>query len=223
LQMLTHTFRELEFPYELPTNKPYEHYTLFMRIGLNWFNDEALRRGYRRIDGSLAPHVIALLKERGVPENEMVYILNDKDMLKSLDEHIFADAEKDDELFPPPEPIRVEVAGAIITFTTWDAVLVVYLDQVQKGREVKLEIVDWYGKYEAKVIERTSGGAIVCAAVFPCIPIVRDRERNRIKVINQIQAKVQVQELREDIRLFKGVVTEIDWRGQEGQHYFDEQ
>ncbi len=247
LHLLGSFWSTIEHPLCMPTNKPYAHQALFMRIGLDWFRQEAVRRRYLHIDGTLALHVIDFFKERGVPENEMVFVLNNKEVRKSLDERTFAGEQKDDELFPPPQPLRVEVAGTVMSFTTWDAALVVYMDCAQKGKEVTLELIDWYAKYEAKIIERTEGGTSVCAAIFPRIPIVRDCERYLMKVVNHVQAKVKFRfpsglsleelrehhflfgkyperhELREEISLFKGNVVDIDWRGQEGRLYFDEE
>jgi hypothetical protein len=60
--------------------------------------------------------------------------------LRPLDEL----AKKDDELFPPPEPLREEVAGAILNFMTDEGVLAVYMDCSLSGKRVEIEIDDIY-------------------------------------------------------------------------------
>ena len=47
-------------------------------------------------------------------------------------------AKKDDELFPPPQPLRVEVAGAILNYTTDEGILVVYVDCAHKGKTLTI-------------------------------------------------------------------------------------
>ncbi len=153
--------------------------------------------------------------------------------------------QKDDELFPPPQPVQVEAAGGIINFTTDEAVVIVYLDCVYKGKEVELRSVrdeelgvEWQ---KATVIERTYGNTPICVAIFKPIPFATDEMKYREKAVDRVKVVVsaswtddksnvsaeEVQKLtwdkvlsfsyREEAILFKGHVTQIDWRGRRGK------
>lgn len=153
--------------------------------------------------------------------------------------------QKDDELFPPPQPVQVEAAGGIISFTIDEAVVVVYLDCLYKGKEILLESMRneelYVRQQKAIVIERTVGNTPICVAIFHPVLFVTDEMKNREKVVNQVKMemsaswsasdetspdevwklsnedKVMWFSSREEFILFKGDVKQIDWRGRRGK------
>ncbi len=103
-------------------------------------------------------------------------------------------AKKDDELFPPPEPLRVEVAGAILNFMSDEAVLVVDMACSQLGKKVAIEFDDrWisavYGSEHriGEILARSGAGETCCAAIFNHIPFVTDEQRHRQEVLSQLR------------------------------------
>ncbi len=142
---------------------------------------------------------------------------------------IKAIAEKDKELFPDPEPIRTEVAGAIINYTSWEAVLVVYTDCTYIGETLHISLLnDPYLEYvdskfsTAKVVERIDGaGKNICAAIFPHIPFVTDYHRSLSQVVTRVDCRVsywsasdrEKPTYTETIILSRGQVHDLDWRG----------
>ncbi len=112
-----------------PTNRPNAHEAQFVRTIVEWYLNQAIRRGflvYKNSKLAYAPQVLAFYKycygdEDRFSDAFLTFHMPDYSELDEL-------AKKDDEVFPPPEPIRVEVAGAILNFTTDQGVLVVYLD-----------------------------------------------------------------------------------------------
>ncbi|MGZ3947110.1 MAG: hypothetical protein ACXVKK_03275, partial [Flavisolibacter sp.] len=179
-----------------------------------------------------------LRKVRGYTDEDMAeFELELPDM-----EEIKQWPQKDDELFPPPQPVELEAAAGIVHFTTDEAVVFVYLDCIYKGKEIELDSVrdeelslTWQ---KATIIERTYNNAPICVAIFDPIPFTTDEMKNREKAVNQVKVEVRAswgagdEEIsqderrklsgenktmrfnsREEIILFKGNVTQIDWRG----------
>ncbi len=201
---------------QCPTNKPNHHKALFYEAIVNHLITEAKIRG--AIDfNTNAPteEFIRFLQVREWTDEE---IRNWHLNLPNVEE-IRSWAHRDDELFPPPQPIRVEVAGAVLNFSTDDAVLVVYADCSDKGKVVEIHgsargeelNVEWQ---KVQIVERAVGGSSICAAIFH--PIPTDLMRSREKVINQVKVNVTAywtDTPSQYVTLFKGNVTELDWRG----------
>jgi hypothetical protein len=136
--------------------------------------------------------------------------------------------QKKHELFPDPEPLRVEVAGTIINFTSWDAALIVYMDCSQGGKKVEVKCLDALvqftlsktGRTKVEIVERSSGNTTVCAAVFPRIPLATEYHRKALKAVKRVECKVlfsfftpEYIKWEETVSLFRGNVVELDWRG----------
>ena len=73
-----------------------------------------------------------------------------------------------------------------MNFTTYQAVVVVYVDCSLKGKEIEIRYTnDASEQFKATVIERSINGTSLCAAVFTSIPMLNDsdgirKERNVI-------------------------------------------
>lgn len=226
------------------TNKPNHHKALFYEL----FIDQCLYKLHQHdaltYDTPPAPTPLFLdylRKVRGFTDEDMEewqFEVPDIEEIKKW-------PRKDDDLFPPPQPVTVEAAGGIIGFTTDEAVVVVYLDCLYRGKEIELKSVrneELYIKQQkATVIERTSGNSPLCVAIFRPVLFATEEMKNRAKVINQVKVEVsaswsandeisseEAQKLsyedkimwfnhREEFILFKGDVKQIDWRGRRGK------
>ncbi len=226
------------------TNKPNHHKALFFETFIERYLDELRQQQALTYDDPPRPTPLFLdylRKVRGYTEEDIQeYELE----LPNMGE-IKRWPQKDDELFPPPQPVEVEAAGGIVHFTTDDAVVIVYLDCIYKGREIELKSVrdeELYIEWrKAAVIERTTGNTTICAAIFSPIPFVTDEMKYWEKVVNQVKVEVNASwsasdeisadeerklsgedkimrfSNREELILFKGNVTQIDWRGRRGK------
>jgi Double zinc ribbon len=135
----------------------------------------------------------------------------------------------DDELFPPPQPLRVEVAGAMLNFTTNEGVLVVYVDCAHKGKTLAIKDISElsYSDYPDKtadIRERTVDNTVVCAAIFNHIPFVSNsllyHHKHREKALTQMECTVETNTYRdfpnrwqETVMVYRGKVVDLDWRG----------
>lgn len=203
-----------------PTNKPRAHEALFFERAVEWLTFRAGQLGYLQFedyDGTLAsytlsPNVIAYFRMHWQGAEWL-----DKDVrFKYPDLKEFREKEKQEkEIFPEPEPLRVEVAGSIISFTTWDAVMVVYMNCSHKGKEVRLECKGDGLSLDLTepIIERFMGSTTICAAIFPRIPLVTDFLRHLQKSVKRLDCTVRFANLEETVTLFRENVTELDWRG----------
>jgi Double zinc ribbon len=233
------------------TNKPNHHKALFYETFINAHLYILRRQFALTYDDPPQPtpyFLDYLRKVRDYTEEE----IQEFDLLLPDMREIKRWPQKDDELFPPPQPVQVEVAGAIVNFTTDEAVVIVYLDCIYKGKEVSLGSVreeeldvPWQ---KATVIERTADGIPICAVIFRPVPFATERMKNREKVLNQVKVEVDASwaedisnvsheegrkltfdkilwfDTRQEAILFKGNVTQLDWRGKRGkvQYNFDD-
>jgi RNA polymerase subunit RPABC4/transcription elongation factor Spt4 len=211
--------------YFFPTNKPDAHKAFFYRTVMDWFINEARKRRYIDYEGKYAQKLLTfynLSYARGEWSDEEMQEKRFKIDYSMLDEM----AKKDDELFPPPQPIRVEVAGTILNFTTDEGALAVYVDCAYKGKTIEIFkfseafISSDYPDSKAEIIERTIDNTVLCAAVFNHIPFVTDQHRYNRQVLKQMDCTVSslIPARNEDrwvetVTLFRGNVAELDWRG----------
>lgn len=233
--------------FEFQTNKPNYHKALFYEEVLDfWFF--TLRQQYAITyddPPQLTPMFLDYLRKVKGYSDQYIQDWQEvwQEKLSGMDE-IKQWPQKDDELFQPPQPVTYEAAGGIISFTTDEAVVIVYLDCMYKGHEIELKSVqdeELYVWTKATIIERTSGNIPICVAIFPPILFATDLMKNREKVINQLKVEIsaswsadneisseEAQKLRdenkimwfdssEQVVLFKGNVTPIDWRGKRGK------
>lgn len=108
---------------DFPTNKPNAHKALFIEIFVPLFSDEIRKRGYVQQDGSLTPQIVKWAKEQNKfpwPEEQTNEYLQTYRFEPPYEysNYTIAHSPQDDQLFPEPDPVRVEVAGAILNFTT---------------------------------------------------------------------------------------------------------
>lgn len=207
---------------EFPTNKPNAHEAIFRGAFFAWFLNEGMHRGYIQCDDSgdyvFTPEARTSLKQLYTKwdEEQLYFHQPDYEKIRSL-------AKKDAELFPDPEPIRVEVneIGAVLNFTTWDSALIVYMDGSHKGEEVQftcqdeaiMKVLQKQKQDKIQVLERQSGSVGRCAAIFMRIPLVTDEHRNKEKVLKHIDGSIKSQTHEAAVTLFRGKVAELDWRG----------
>jgi hypothetical protein len=207
------------------TNKPNAHEALFIKESMAWFIREARERGYIDYFNTFGQQVYAFCKHQyGWTDEELADLRFDESFITEFPE-LDELAKKDDELFPLPEQLRVEVAGAILNFMTDEGVLVVYMDCSHAGKKVDLKFDDInitikYGsdREREEILERSGGDTTLCSAIFNHIPFVTDKHRNRQEVLKQLQVSVKFsssgdQKWKETVMLFHGQVTELDWRG----------
>src|SRR6266487_2957867 len=211
------------------TNKPNAHKALVLKIMNEKFIYEALMRYYIRYEGDLLPTVATYYKLTHSNFEDLDDWLEKSFQFRNEYPDLDELAKKDDELFPPPEPLREEVAGAILNFMSNEVVLVVYMDCSLSGKRVEIEIDDLYissaygyDQRRVEILERSGSGVAICAAIFNRIPFVTDTHRNRQEVLKQIQVSVKFsspdnQKWEEKVTLFQGKVSELDWRGRTPQ------
>jgi hypothetical protein len=211
------------------TTKPYTHQALFIEVAIEYYIKKAQELGY--LDNTQ-------FTEKAVRLIKMEHFFN-PDILPIPSVRfpdftaIRAIADKDKELFPDPEPLRVEVAGTVISFTSWEAALVVYLDCEYKGKRLFLNTNDNNINNElvktkrnhANIVEKTEGNNSICVAVFPRIPLVTNWHRHFSEVLTHVDCtveyfesyvednKVRYKGYKEVVTLFRGNVIDLDWRG----------
>ncbi len=203
------------------TNKPNAHKVLFIKTMVERLITEAWLRKYINADYTLSPVILATLRKMYPNWSDQDFQEYCQDLRFKKPEFSDLDklATKDDELFPPPQPVRVEVAGAVLNFTTDEAVLVVYMDCTYAGREVEMQLDYGDDRYispqHTKVVQRGTGNAAICASIFNNIPLVTDKLRHETKVLDRITCTVKCRAIsvEEKVTLFKSNVTELDWRG----------
>jgi hypothetical protein len=108
-----------------------------------------------------------------------------------------------------------------LNFTTWEAALVVYIDCSHKGEDILFtcqdeaitRVLQKQKRDKVQVLERQSGSFALCAAIFMRIPLVTDEHRNKEKVLKFVDGIVKSRAFEENVTLFRGQVTELDWRG----------
>jgi len=127
------------------------------------------------------------------------------------------------------QPIRVEVAGAILNFTTDEGVLVVYMDCAHKGKTLSIRNLSElsYSDYRnntADIRELMVDNKVLCAAIFNHIPFVSNSLRyyleHRENALTQMKCTVDADSSygfpnswKETVTLYRGKVVELDWRG----------
>jgi Double zinc ribbon len=211
-----------------PTNKPNHHKALFYEEFINRYLYNLQIQGVLTWHDPPQPTPLFFDYLRNVEgwtdEDIKKFEFKPPDM-----EEIRGWAAKDDELFPPPQPLREEVAGAILNFMADEGVLVVYMDCSLSGKRVEIDFDDiWissaygYDHHKAEILERSGSGTPICTAVFNRIPFVTDTHRNRQEVLKQIQVTVKFsspdnQKWEEKVTLLPGKVAELDWRGRTPQ------
>ncbi len=207
-----------ENSYYFPTNKPNAHEALFREAFIVELINEAVERGYLQYQSgwTFSPEALASLKQtfNKWHEKDLFFHQPDFEKIRSL-------AKKDGELFPEPESIRFEIAGAILNYTTWEAALVVYMDRSHKGEEITFvcqddaitKLLQKQKRDKVQVLERQSGSSVSCAAIFMRIPLVTDEHRNKEKVLKKVDGTVKSKTFEESVTLFRERVTELDWRG----------
>ena len=229
-----HNFRHITWriPFDIeqmwfPTNKPNHHKALFYEEFINHHLFELRQHGVLTWydPPQLTPLFYDYMRkvEGWTDEDLEEFKLRPPDM-----EEIRGWAAKDDELFPPPQPLRVEVAGAFLNFTTDEAVLVVYVDCSHKGKTLAIKNLSEPIRFidypdtdrKAEIIERTSGNTALCAAIFNHIPFVTNELRHSEKVLTQMNCTVEADSFRgfphrweETVTLYRGKVVDLDWRG----------
>ncbi len=217
-----------------PTNKPNKHRAMFYKEFRNHYLFQ-LRQHYALTyddPPKLTPFFLTYLRNvLGYSDEDIdKFLQNYKFELrdKGMDEIVVWET-KDDELFPPPQPIRAEAAGAILNFTTDEAVLIVYADCSFTGKTIELrnklhslDIGLWRGGIRnVQILERSSGDTNVCAVIFDHIPFVTEEVRNEAKALQETEVTVsaylpvegETTRVEEKIKLFRGQVNELDWRG----------
>lgn len=113
------------------------------------------------------------------------------------------------------QPYQVEVAGTAITLTDEEAALVVYMDNNQCGKNVRVRNGVNLRDYTAiaQVIERSVEGEPICTAIFPRLPIHShlkpsyEGQRSGSYEVDFIGSNLST-----TITLFIGNVAELDWR-----------
>src|SRR6266700_2956402 len=205
-----------------------------------WASDDTLFRVF--FDTAFKTYYLAELKKKTGVLSESEALLVSADVYAELDrlaneqeqnenrkkdQQRAEQEQKRRELFPDPEPLRVVIAGTVVNFTTWDAVLVVYIDNLHKGKTVEIKCEDARsqialrknGRHKAEVIERSIGNMTVCSAIFPRIPVITEYHKKALKSVKYVNCKVTFSFLEpeftiweEEVTLFKGQVTELDWQ-----------
>ncbi len=219
----------LEYHY-FPTNKRNTHEALVQRTMLEWFFNESLRRGYLLdYEGHFSPKVLAYYKAQdwyrddgSIEDYRFEFDLSYLDELEKKDARV----PTVDELFPPPQPIRAEVAGAVLNFTTDEGALVVYMDCSYAGKIVEVISCSEYDVYsalkdadrrKAEIIEHSVNNTTACAAIFNRIPFVTPQLKSYQKVLQRIEATLVFYfsggRTEEKVTIFRGNITELDWRG----------
>jgi Double zinc ribbon len=206
-----------------PTNKPNHHKALFHEEFINNYLYNLQKQGVLTWHDPPQPTPLFFDYLRNVEgwtdEDITEFKYKPPDM-----EEIRGWATKDDELFPLPQPLREEVAGAILNFMTDEGVLVVYMDCSLSGKRVEIDIDEpyiWsaYGfdHCRAEILERSGSGTPICAAIFNRIPFAPDMLKNQQKVLKQTQVTAKFsspdnQKWEDKVTLFPGKVAELDWR-----------
>jgi hypothetical protein len=163
------------------TNKPNSYKALFLEEVINQYIEGAYDYGYL-FAGTLTEKAVSLFGHLKTTPTGKLPSFHQPDL-----GNIRAIANKDKELFPDPEPLRAEVAGAILNSTKWEAALVVYMDCAYKGKYLTLRLdgerivisneLRKIKQEEADIVERTVGNEKICAAIFSRIPLVTDWHR----------------------------------------------
>ena len=145
---------------------------------------------------------------------------------------IRAIADKEKEILSDPEPLRVDIAGTPIRYTSWEAVLVVYIENIYIGESIILETNESFVMDEIyqldlrqkEVIAINEETESVCAAIFARIPMVTNYLRYlkllkksldftiRFSPSSKI-ADTEAVALFKTVTLTRGEVTYVDWRG----------
>ncbi len=208
-------------------NKPNAQQAFVSQSIIAWFTSEARKRGYIYADGKFAPIVLAYIDPDGY-QTEELQALRIPSSYPELEEL----AKKDDEMFPPPQPVQEKVAGAVLNFTTDEAAIVVYTDCSHKGKRIVIgncqnpyishAVLSEPENYEVEIVERFIDNTSVCAAIFPYIPFVDDRLKHFQQVVHQVDFTVRTylgfdDKWEETITVVRGKVTELDWRGKHSQ------
>lgn len=204
-------------------NKPNAHEAFVCQTLIDWFTSEARRRDYIDDEGKFCPVALDYLNRWGRWKEEELQTLRIPSSYPELE----ALAKKDDDLFPPPQPIRVEVAGVVLNFTTDEAVLVVYTDCLHKGKKIEIwncqepfidnMLLD-QGMKTAEVVERFNGDTPVCSAIFNHIPFVNNYLKYFQYAIRQVDFTMHPDysfsdPWKDTITVVRGKVTQLDWRG----------
>ena len=128
-----------------------------------------------------------------------------------------AEVKKEASLFPDAEPVQVEAPGNIIlSLTTDEAAVIVYLDEEHKGKEVALESEElWRINSRKPVLEIKRGKESYFVAIFNHIPLVTAEDKSMGTWRKNFPCRVKFFNLEEEHYLFKGQVTVQDWRGWE--------
>jgi len=225
LGSVRYLFYYLDIQQSFRTNKPNAQEALISKTLIEWFTREAKNREYIDYEGKFAPKVLAFINQGENWSDEELQALRIERTYAELEEL----AKKDDELFPPPQPIRVEVAGAVLNFTTNESALVVYADSSHKGERIWIrdsregliigQLVE-EDRREAEIMGRSVDNTEVCAAIFNHIPFVNNVIRYFQKVIHRVDftmkphPSARFEDRREEIiTVFRGTVAELDWRG----------
>ncbi len=124
------------------TNKPNAHKALVLKIMNEKFIYEALMRYYIRYEGDLLPTVATYYKLTHSNFEDLDDWLEKSFQFRNEYPDLDELAKKDDELFPPPEPLREEVAGAILNFMSdnqkWEEKVTLFQGKVSE--------LDWRGR-----------------------------------------------------------------------------
>lgn len=209
-----------------PTNKPNAQKALVQKTMIDRLLSRARQRGYIDHTGKCSQTVstyLQLMRDQiGEPDPEDDWF---QDGFRLQPDYSKLDelAKKDDQLFPPAQQIRVETSGIILNFSTDEGVVLVYADRSQEGKTVVIDIPDTYlssayrDRRQTKLSERSFQGETYCVAIFNNIPFVTETHRHREEVVRQLQIPIRcfsaTGEWKEIKTVFRGQVTELDWRG----------
>jgi hypothetical protein len=222
LESLTFDFEKDDFK----TNKPNHHKALFMEEIYKYYLYKFREQGaltWTDPPQATPLYLTYLKKVVGYTDEDIKQYTVD---LPDIEE-IRGWAAKDDELFPDPQPLRVEVAGATLNFTTNEGVLVVYVDCEHTGKSLLIQnfselSVSDYPNNSADIREIKAGNAVYCAAIFNHIPFVSNSQlyysKHKEKALTQMTCTVKTyhrfaKSWEEKVTLYRGQVVDLDWRG----------
>lgn len=202
-----------------PTNRPKTQELLFKRKCIEVLVEGAGWRALINEDKTLTDQAIAYQHKRF--DNTPFARPADDDSPYSLFLLDFSDLEKEVKkeasLFPDAEPVQVEAPGNIIlSLTTDESAVVVYLDQVHKGKEVTLDSKELsHINSKTPVMEIKRGAESYFVAIFNHIPLVTEGDKHGGTWRKNVKCWVKFFNLEEEHYLFKGQVIVQDWRGWE--------
>ena len=212
----------VSLPYFLTIRKcPPAHLTAKQKIDFIGFCAGTLQAELVPIDiealRSLLDSALTTIRDRCLYVSDQVKQQREEEQLERINDTL------DDET--TPQLSQIEVAGTTIMLSGEEAVLVVYLDNKWRGQKVEVKSGQDLNEYsaEAYIIARSVKDTIICAAIFPRLPILShlkpyyENQKSGTYEVHFREYSTSIKkrnllELQETVTLFVGNVAELDWR-----------